>query len=75
MLRLIQLPALLLALAAPLHAHHGPPHDEEDEFLKPRDKVQAVTWREVLPGLAVPVAFAVLMLGLSFGPKKSTPAG
>lgn len=70
---LIPLSAVLLLLPAPLHAHHGPPHDEEDEFLQPQNRSESsFTWREALPGLIVPAAFAALMLGISFSPKKST---
>jgi hypothetical protein len=51
----ITMAALALAGATPIHAHHGPPHDEIDEFDAPPARLEvrapliSISW----PALAV----------------------
>jgi hypothetical protein len=67
--------AVLLSCTGLLHAHHGPPHGEEDEFLEPlkQEAAQGFTGARLLESLALPAAVIVLFTVLSRRENRETP--
>lgn len=72
---LLCIAASLFSYTGMLHAHHGPPHTDVDEFLEPLKKEAPLSDTGIIlaASLAFPAAVIILLTALSRRVHEETP--